>query len=152
MLLCRLERDWTWPPSRTANLGATNHAVNYFFPHVLLLASLKVMDTQAQCQTNASEESHSYMEQCSWDNLVLFTATHAFPLFNPFWRLPLSSPFWIFTEEEKMTHWLILLICSSIYFMAWWAHVACKSSYRRPTNMPLSVDGNFQWEQRQNCR
>ena len=36
-----------------------------FFPHVLLLASLKVMDTQAQCQTNASEESHSYMEQCS---------------------------------------------------------------------------------------
>ena len=65
MLLCRLERDWTWPPSRTANLGATNHAVNYFFPHVLLLASLKVMDTQAQCQTNASEESYSYMEQCS---------------------------------------------------------------------------------------
>ena len=37
-----------------------------FFPHVLLLATeSEVMDTQAQCQTNASEESYSYMEQCS---------------------------------------------------------------------------------------
>jgi hypothetical protein len=41
-------------------------ALNYFFPHVLLLATeSEVMDTQAQCQTNASEESYSYMEQCS---------------------------------------------------------------------------------------
>lgn len=120
-----------------------------FFSHVLLLASETGSDGYpSQCETNTSEEeSYSYVEQCSWDNLVLFPATHVFPLFNPFWRLP-QSILNFYRRREGDTLADSPNLQQHIFYSM--MGTCGLQVYIPPTNMPLSVEGNFQWVQRQN--